>query len=147
MTHLDQVARALVELTETRREEVKTHSAAKQQSVATDGRWAHRRLHRLPAYIMLNGRGADVPCTVMDISSTGLSLETKDGSSASRLPDTITIYIPNENVQYDSAVIRRDGSQAGVKFTAPPRIVAKQPKRLVKQAPQKKSMIGSLFGR
>ncbi len=147
MTELDKVARALVELTETHREEVKTHSGTKQHSAATDGRWANRRRQQLPAYVMLNGHGSDIPCTVLDISSTGLSLETKNGSPASGLPDTITVYIPNENVQYDSTVIRRDGNQAGVKFTAPPRMVAKQPKRLVKQAPQKKSMIRSLFGK
>ena len=146
MTEFNHVTRANVEPTETQSADAETQVADKQAAANSDSRWAQRRRYRLPALVKLHGRG-EIPCMVLDISSTGLSLELMDGSSANSLPDSVTVYIPTENVCYDSAVIRRDGGQAGVKFTAPPRMVAKQTRRMVKQAPQKKSALASFFGK
>ena len=112
-----------------------------------DNRWAKRRAHRLPAFILTNDKARDLSCFVIDMSSTGLQMELRGGSSAGRLPNKFSIYIPIENVQYAGEVIWRSGNRAGVFFSSSAQIVARPPgRRINKTEPAKKSLIGSLFG-
>ncbi|MGH1417448.1 MAG: PilZ domain-containing protein [Hyphomicrobiaceae bacterium] len=114
-----------------------------------DGRWAMRRVRRLPAVLLTPTSNAQISAYVVDSSSTGLQIETRDGSSIARLPDQFSVYIPIESIQYACEVVWCEGHRAGVRFTAAAQMVAKPATRRAAEpeTPKKVGMVSSLFGK
>ena len=87
----------------------------------TEKRFAPRRSDQTPAQIYLVGGVQGIPCLIRDMSTTGAKLQLREGwdnaikSNASKL-DRIRLVIRQDRVMYDCKIIRRSGTELGVKF-------------------------------
>lgn len=93
-------------------------------------RFAPRRRNTIPALIHFDGSSLTVPCLIRDMSTTGAKLELRTGwdnpfSSAASDMESIRLVIRADRVMYECRIVRRDAAELGVKFTAPPRPIAK----------------------
>lgn len=102
-------------------------------------RFARRRT--MVASGILGGPSLDMTltCAVRDTSSTGALIElTQSGNTMPLLPQTFTLAMPMERVEYDCRLVWVHGRTAGIVFTGPARMLDKRPppRQLVKaQAP------------
>lgn len=66
-------------------------------------------------------------CAVRDTSSTGALIELTTAGSTPTLPETFTLAMPMERVEYDCRLIWVHGRTAGIQFTGPARMLVKRP--------------------
>lgn len=98
-----------------------------------DNRFAPRRKSKIPALLYMEGVVQGVQCNIIDVSTTGARVELKKGwddafkhyaMTASRVRLTERV----EKVAYDCKIIRREPTELGLRFLAPP-ILPAPPKR------------------
>lgn len=125
---------------------------------ASEQRWAGRRQRNTPAHLiidaeMLGTRAAPIPCILKDTSSTGARIELARAtaerwiSSPGSMPEKFRLQIPSELVEVQCRIAWCEGNMIGVQFTAPARVLKRNPRP--RPAPKKKSMLslGNLFSK
>lgn len=97
---------------------------------SSESRFAPRRKGKMPAQIYFDGTVVTVPCTILDMSTTGARLELKDGwdnpfkSEASTM-ERIKLVVRMDRVMYECKIVRRGESELGVKFMSAPKPMTK----------------------
>lgn len=91
-------------------------------------RFARRRTMVASGILGGPGLAMTLTCAVRDTSSTGALIElTTSGNAVPMLPDTFTLSMPMERVEYDCRLVWVHGRTAGVMFTGPARMLVKRP--------------------
>ena len=98
---------------------------AKPKSESDDHRFAPRRKMKIPAFLYIDGVMTAVPCSIIDISTTGAKLELKAGwDNAFRFisdhATRVRLVERIEKVSYDCSIVRRAATELGLKFLAAP---------------------------
>lgn len=92
-------------------------------------RWAHRKPGGYRAMINRPGSGASVPCTIVNMSTTGACLALTDlppnTDNSLHLPAYFTLAIRVDRMEIDCGIVWRRGGQIGVRFLAAPRPMKK----------------------
>jgi hypothetical protein len=91
---------------------------------------ADRRRVLKAGVIAYNGRHVTLPCGVRDLSQVGARLQV-DGSVSA--PDTFELLVDLDGLEAACEVVWRRGSEIGVRFLEPPRIVDKKREQVVNQ--------------
>ena len=96
----------------------------------SEHRFAPRRKGLTPAVIYAEGADDGVPCLIKDMSTTGAKLELQEKwtypfKSTFGHMDRVRLVVRADRVMYDCKLIRRKDNEFGVKFTAPPKPIAK----------------------
>lgn len=95
----------------------------------SDRRFAPRRKGQIPAMVFFENTSVTMPCRIVDMSTTGARLELRAGwdSSVPSDIDRVKLVLRSDRVMYECRIIRRAQTGIGLKFTAPPRMIAKAP--------------------
>lgn len=110
---------------------------AQHQSIATGGghtsdqgsdrRWEPRKSCGYRALIKRPKSGTEVPCSIVDMSTTGACLELTDSSLRAErdvyLPAYFTLSSRVDRIEIDCAIVWRDGARVGVRFLSASRSV------------------------
>lgn len=78
--------------------------------------------------IAFNGRHSTMPCTVRNISATGVRLRSE---TVDTIPDTFELFIELDGLEAECAVTWRNGRDVGAKFLSTPKHVAPKRKQVV----------------
>ena len=105
----------------------KTVSVSQSQS---EHRFAPRRKGLTPAMIYAEDAVDGIPCLIKDMSTTGARLELQEKwtypfKSTFGHMDRVRLVVRADRVMYDCKLIRRKDNEFGVKFTAPPKPIAR----------------------
>lgn len=75
------------------------------------------------------------PCTVRDMSETGIRIELWEGDTASLQPgDNVTLLIPSDGIEVDAEVRWRKANVMGMRFTSDFRTLNRRRNRQPRQA-------------
>jgi hypothetical protein len=78
-----------------------------------------RKRQRLIDGFVWSGSIPKRPCTVLDMSETGIRIELWAGDTAPLQPgDHVTILIPSDGIEVDAEVRWRQGTIIGMRFTS-----------------------------
>lgn len=111
----------------------RTSETAPPTASALDASRLEKRFARRRSMIasgILNGPSLamTLTCAVRDTSSTGALIEiTTTGNVCPVLPETFTLAMPMERVEYDCRRVWTHGRSVGVMFTGPARMLVKRP--------------------
>lgn len=92
-------------------------------------RWAHRKPCGYRAIINRPGSGTSIPCSIVNMSTTGACLELTDlppnTDTSLHLPAYFTLAVRVDRMEIDCAIVWRRGGEIGVRFLAAPRPMKK----------------------
>ena len=96
----------------------------------SEHRFAPRRKGQIAAMIYAEDAVDGIPCLIKDMSTTGARIELQEKwtypfKSTFGHMDRVRLVVRADRVMYDCKLIRRKDNEFGVKFTAPPKPIAK----------------------